>query len=194
MMPLVWVKKKRVKRGETGGYLTLLLVVLALYELMSATRVGSIAPVVSPCDNPVVIQVDGEVRFPGVYAFCRRPDVPALFERAGGPDARLRLPDPWSTQTVSSGLKVLFQDDGTGFSCAVMEMSAFSKMTLGLPISLNAENEEGLTALPGIGPATARAIVRARDKRGGFKELDEVKDVEGVGDMLLEKIRPFVIL
>jgi competence protein ComEA len=193
-MLLVWVKKKRGKRGETGGYLILLLAVLALYELMSAPQSGSIAPLVSPCDNPVVIQVDGEVRSPGIYTFCRPPDVRLLLERAGGPEAPLRLTDPSSTQTVSSGFKVLFHNTGTRFSCSIMEMSAFSKMTLGLPISLNAENEEGLTALPGIGPATARAIVQARDKRGGFKDLDEVKNIHGLGEMLLEKIRPFVIL
>jgi competence protein ComEA len=193
-MPLVWGKNKPGKKNETGGFLILLLAVLALNGLMSVTRSGSSVPRESPCENPVVIQVDGEVRSPGIYTFCRHPDLQALLERAGGPGASIRPPHPWPLQTVSSGLKVLFQNDGTEFGCSIMEMSAFTKMTLGLPISLNRENEEGLTALPGVGPAMARAIVREREKRGGFKALEEVKDVEGVGEMLLEKIRPFVIL
>jgi competence protein ComEA len=75
-----------------------------------------------------------------------------------------------------------------------MEMSAFSKMTFGLPISLNRENEVGLTALPGIGNSLARAIVKERQNRGGFKNLDELRDIKGIGKKLLEKIRPFLIV
>ena len=191
MMPLGWVKNKRGKRDETGGVLILLLIVVAFYGLMSAARGGSSPPHESPCDNPVVIQVDGEVRSPGVYTFCVKPDLQTLLTRAGGPDPSLHPPPH---QTVSSGRKVLIQTAGTGYRFSVTEMSAFSKMTLGLPISLNGEDEEGLTALPGIGPAMARAIAQERDRRGGFKGLDELKAVEGVGNRMLEKIRPFVIL
>jgi competence protein ComEA len=75
-----------------------------------------------------------------------------------------------------------------------MEMSAFSKLTLGLPISLNRENEVGLTALPGIGTSLAHAIVWERQNRGGFKNLDELKDIRGIGKKLLEQIRPFLTL
>jgi competence protein ComEA len=193
-MPLVWVKKNREKRDETGGFLILLLAVLVIHGLMLLTRSGSSAPQESPCHNPVMIQIDGEVRSPGIYTCCTPPDLQALLKRACGPDGTLRPQAPWPQQTLVSGLKVLIQNDGTRYSISMTEMSAFTKMTLGLPISLNRETEEGLTALPGVGPVLARAIVQERDERGGFKALDEVKDVEGVGEMLLEKIRPFVIL
>ena len=191
MMPLVWGKNKQGKRDETGGVLILLLAVLAFHGLMSAARGGSSPPPASPCGNPVVIQVEGEVPSPGVYTFCMKSDLQTLLKRAGGPKSLLRRAP---RQTVPSGSKVLIQTNGTGYRFSVTEMSAFSKMTLGLSISLNGEDEEGLTALPGIGPATARAIVQERDRRGGFKDLHELKAVEGVGDKLLEKISPFVIL
>jgi competence ComEA-like helix-hairpin-helix protein len=97
-------------------------------------------------------------------------------------------------KTFPSGIKVLVRKEGKEYILSFMEMSAFSKMTLGLPISLNRENEEGLRALPGIGPALARAIVRERAERGGFNSLDEMIDIKGVGNRLLEKIRPFLRL
>ena len=194
MMPLVWGKNKRRKRDETGGFLILLLAVLALHGLILVTRGSPRTPRESLCENPVIIQVDGEVRSPGIYTFCMQPDLQGLLKAAGGPDISLLLPHPWPGQNVFSGSKVVIQPDGAGYRFSVIEMSAFSKMTLGLPISLNGEDEEGLTALPGVGPALARAIVKEREKRGGFKDLDEVKDVKGVGEMLLEKIKPFVIL
>ncbi len=193
-MPLVWVKKNQEKIDETGGILILLLAVLVIHGLMSFTWSGSSAPLESLCHDPIMIQIGGEVRSPGIYTICTKYDLHALLKRAGGTDGAFSPPPPWTPQTLASGLKVLIQKNGTKNSFSITEMSAFTKMTLGLPISLNKENEEGLTALPGVGPALARAIVQERDERGGFRTLDEVKDVQGVGDMLLVKIRPFVIL
>jgi len=97
-------------------------------------------------------------------------------------------------KTFPSGVKVLVGKVGKKTVLSFTEMSAFSKMTLGLPLSLNRENEEGLTALPGIGPTLAKAIVRERAERGGFKDLHELKEIKGVGNKLLEQIRPFLIL
>lgn len=72
--------------------------------------------------------------------------------------------------------------------------SAFQKLTLGIPIGLNSETETGLTAVPGIGPALAAAIVLEREKRGGFQSLEDLQDVAGINKRLLEKIRPFMVL
>lgn len=194
MRPLVWKKIKSEKKDKKGGFLILLLAVLALYWLMSVTR-GTSSPLhESPCENPVLIQVEGDVQSPGIYTFCQQPNLQSLLKRLGRPGSMPHPPDPMTHKTVPSGFKILIQKDGIGYTFSIMEMSAFSKITLGLPISLNRENEEGLTALPGVGPALARAIVLERDERGGFKDLDEVKEVEGVGNKLLEKIKPFLIL
>ena len=49
-----------------------------------------------------------------------------------------------------------------------------------------------LAGLKGIGPAKAQAIVEHRDKNGQFKSVDELKLVRGVGDKMLEQLRPQV--
>lgn len=74
------------------------------------------------------------------------------------------------------------------------EISSFNKITLGLPVSINKETEEGLTAVPGIGPVTANAIVEERTSRGGFKTLEELRSVKGIGDKTFNKIRIYVSL
>lgn len=76
----------------------------------------------------------------------------------------------------------------------ISEMTAFQKITLGEPISINRESLEGLTAVPGIGPRIAGSIVKERDKKGGFKNLDEIKSINGVGSKLYERIKYFLIL
>ena len=93
-----------------------------------------------------------------------------------------------------SGAKLTARSDGEGHRFFQSEMSAFYKLTLGIPISLDRESEDGLTAIPGIGPRLARTIVLERERRGGFKRLDEMVSVNGIGDKLYKKIRPYLTL
>ena len=51
-----------------------------------------------------------------------------------------------------------------------------------------------LITLPGIGPALADRIVAYRDEFGTFKTLDDLRNVKGIGDKSLEKIRPYLEL
>ena len=51
---------------------------------------------------------------------------------------------------------------------------------------------EELDALPGIGPATAAAIIEHRERIGGFTSVDQLLDVRGIGEAKLEQLRPLV--
>jgi competence protein ComEA len=147
-----------------------------------------------PCANPVFIEVAGDVRAPGVYTFCRPPGVQEILKKVRKSRSNLDGSKSFRIRTFHSGHKIYVRNDSESMSLTVTEMSAYSKMTLGLPISLNRENEVGFTALPGIGNALARAIVLERQNRGGFKHLDELRDIKGIGTKLLEKIRPYLML
>ena len=194
MRPSVWKKIKSEKRDKTGGLLILLMVVLVCYGLRPVIQRTSGQTLETPCANPVFIEVAGDIRFPGVYTFCHPPVMQELLKRVGKSGSALHGPDSFKIKTFHSGHKIFLRDDGQRSIVSVMEISAYSKMTLGLPISLNRENEVGLTALPGIGKALARMIVLGRQNRDGFKSLDELKDIKGIGEKLLEKIRPYLIL
>lgn len=62
----------------------------------------------------------------------------------------------------------------------------------GAPVNLNTASATELAALKGIGPAKAQAIVEHRDKNGAFKSVDDLKLVRGIGDKMLEQLRPQV--
>jgi competence protein ComEA len=62
------------------------------------------------------------------------------------------------------------------------------------PLSVNAATREQLELLPGVGPALAGRIIEYRDGIGGFKSIDELDKVRGIGPALLEKIRPYLSL
>ncbi len=59
-------------------------------------------------------------------------------------------------------------------------------------VNINTATPEQLELLPGIGEARARAVVEMRKQRGGFKSVEELKDVKGIGDVAFERLRPFV--
>lgn len=59
-------------------------------------------------------------------------------------------------------------------------------------IDVNKATAEELTQLRGIGPAKAKRIVEYREKHGPFATVDDLKLVRGIGDRLLEQLRPHV--
>ena len=59
-------------------------------------------------------------------------------------------------------------------------------------VNINTATPEQLELLPGIGEVRARAVVSMRKQRGGFKSVDELTEVKGIGDAALERLRPFV--
>ena len=195
---------------STFGYLLLLLTLLFLHFLQPAPM-----PSGSVNEGSVFIQVEGDVKCPAVYSFNAPPHLAQLIGRAGGLLYDKVLPQQLEVYTFSSGMKVavrlreeksllpqceapraeasrLTLASGGFVMAKVSEMSAFYKTTLGMPIYLNSVSEMGLTALPGIGLALAKAIVEERIKRGGFKSLDELLSINGIGEKLYRKITPYL--
>jgi comEA protein len=58
-------------------------------------------------------------------------------------------------------------------------------------VNVNTATAAELELLPGVGPAKARAILEARRANGGFKSVEELEDVKGIGPAALERLRPF---
>ena len=193
MKPLVSKMVPHKLHEKSAGFLILLLIMLLCHAFKSDPDLESRIDRPSSA-KPVFIQVVGDVKHPGVYAFAHPPNLEQLVERAGGP-RRLLFGAGVSRDIVfSSGRMVVIRHHGEGQSIFQSEMSSFFKITLGIPISPNLESELGLTALPGIGPGLAGAIVRERSARGGFKSLDELMAVKGIGHGLYRRIKPYLTL
>lgn len=60
------------------------------------------------------------------------------------------------------------------------------------PLDLNTATKEQLQLLPGIGQVLAERIVEAREDRGAFGSVEELLEVEGIGEKILDGIRTYV--
>ena len=59
-------------------------------------------------------------------------------------------------------------------------------------VDLNSANKEALEALPGIGPRTAELILEYRSQSGGFKKVEELMNVRGIGEQTFLRLRELV--
>ena len=64
-----------------------------------------------------------------------------------------------------------------------------SNQTISNMINLNTASQGELEELPGIGPAMAGRIIEYREANSGFRNVEEVKLVKGIGDKLFEKMK-----
>ena len=61
-------------------------------------------------------------------------------------------------------------------------------------VNINTATAEQLEMLPGIGESRAQAVVAERKRSGGFKRVDDLLAVKGIGEASLEKLRPYLTL
>lgn len=145
--------------------------------------------------EPVVVHVSGAVVRPGlvdlvVPADGRRVRVADAVAAAGGPlpDAdldRLNLAQP-----VADGERVHVPRRGEAVpSDSVGSSAAAGDRGPPALVDLNTATVEQLDVLPGIGPATARAIVEHRTRRGRFRSVNQLLEVRGIGPAKLAELK-----
>ncbi len=142
----------------------------------------------------VLVHAAGAVTRPGVYALPSGSRVGDLLAAAGGPlvDAdldRLNLAAP-----VLDGSRVYVPAVGEEATPSVEgpDVASGAGSAGNGPVDLNTADEAALETLPGVGPATAAAIVAHREANGPFRSVEDLLDVRGIGDAKLDALRDLV--
>jgi competence protein ComEA len=135
----------------------------------------------------VYVHVAGAVRRPGLYRLRKGARVAAALDLAGGPARRAELTGTNLAARVQDGQQIVVPVRG-GTPAAPAAAPAVPGTPAG-PLSLASATQAQLEELDGIGPTLAARIIEYRDAHGGFRSLEELGEVEGIGEVRLEALR-----
>jgi len=150
------------------------------------------APASTPTTaGEVVVDVAGAVLRPGVVRLGGPGRVIDAVAAAGGaaPDADLNMVN--LAAKVADGDRIYVPKRGES-PPLLPSGGASATQTSSGPVDLNGASPEQLDALPGVGPATAKAIVEYRTRHGRFRTVDDLLSVPGIGPAKLAALKPLV--
>jgi competence protein ComEA len=151
------------------------------------------APAAAPTTADVVVHVAGAVVHPGVARLPGGGRVTDAIAAAGGPTREADLDQVNLAARVSDGDRVYVPRRGEAPQAAVGGTTGSASATARPgPVDLNSAGVEQLDALPGVGPATAKAIVDYRMTKGRFRSVDDLLAVPGIGPAKLATLKPRV--
>jgi competence protein ComEA len=134
------------------------------------------------------VHVAGAVRRPGLVRVPAGARVAEAVLRAGGPRPKADLTGVNLAAQVEDGQQVVVPVAGAVPGATRGETGATSGPAAVKP-SLGSATVEQLDEIAGIGPTLAERIVEYRTENGGFSSLDELQDVDGIGEKRLETLR-----
>jgi competence protein ComEA len=142
----------------------------------------------TPSPASLFVDVAGWVREPGVYEFTEGQRVIDAIQAAGGARDGAALDALNLAAPLTDGIQVLVPKEVPP-GAAGAAASGTSAATDGVKINVNTATATDLETLSGIGEVLAQRIVDHRTENGPFASVDDLLDVSGIGDSILEQIR-----
>ena len=158
---------------------------------MSATPTssGSAGPAVG--GGSVTVDVAGKVRRPGIAVLEAGSRVVDALEAAGGARDGVDLTDLNLARVLVDGEQILVGVTPPAGVAATMSGASSPVAAL---VNINTADQVALESLPDVGPVTAQAILAWRSEHGAFTSVDQLLDVDGIGEATLAKLAPYVTL
>ncbi|AEB81266.1 TPA: helix-hairpin-helix domain-containing protein [Streptococcus suis] len=150
---------------------------------------------VSEEPSQLVVDVKGAVDKPGLYTLEAGARVNDAVEAAGGLTSQadpksINLAQKLSDEAV---VYVASKDENISVVTSTTASSAMSPEEKSTSlVNLNTATEADLQTISGIGAKRATDIIAYREANGGFKSVDDLNNVSGIGDKTMESIRPYV--
>ncbi|HFI0107365.1 TPA: helix-hairpin-helix domain-containing protein [Streptococcus suis] len=144
--------------------------------------------------SQLVVDVKGAVAKPGLYTLEASARVNDAVKAAGGLTSQadpksINLAQKLSDEAV---VYVASKDENISVVASTTASSAMSQEGNESKVNLNTATEADLQTISGIGAKRASDIIAYREANGGFKSVDDLNNVSGIGDKTMESIRPYV--
>ena len=145
-------------------------------------------------NQTIVVHVAGAVEKPGVYEMQEGERIYQAIEKAS-PKAEADINLLNLASRLSDGQKIVVPKKGEGLpSASTSQGVAPAGEGNAEKISLNQATKEELKTLPSIGDKRADDIIAYRESHGGFKKIEDLKEVSGIGEKTYDKLKDKVSL
>jgi competence protein ComEA len=144
-----------------------------------------------PRSPELYVHVAGAVRRPGLLRVPADTRVATALERAGGPTRRADLTLVNLAAKVQDGQQIVVPAKGTGGAApgGAAASTPGAPTPPGAKLHLSTATAEQLDEIDGIGPTLAGRIIEYRDAHGGFGSIDQLAQVDGIGEKRLATLR-----
>ncbi|CAM5544361.1 DNA-binding protein OS=Streptomyces parvulus OX=146923 GN=Spa2297_10830 PE=4 SV=1 [Streptomyces parvulus] len=149
----------------------------------------------------IVVDVGGKVREPGVHRLPAGSRVADALRAAGGVRDGAKTDGLNRARFLVDGEQVVVgapvpaaagAAPGTSGAAGTGGSGGIAAAVPGAPVSLNTATPDQLDTLPGVGPVLAQHIIDYRTQHGGFRSVDELREVNGIGERRFADLRNLV--
>ncbi|MBQ1098980.1 ComEA family DNA-binding protein [Streptomyces sp. b94] len=152
-------------------------------------------PATATVGTEIVVDVGGKVRKPGIHRLPAGSRVADALRAAGGVRSGTRTDGLNRARFLVDGEQVLVGASapvGPEGTAPGVPGAPVAGAAPAAPVSLNTATADQLDTLPGVGPVLARHIIDYRTQHGGFRSVDELREVNGIGERRFADLRNLV--
>jgi competence protein ComEA len=190
-------RKLEIAGWALAAFVLVLLAARVLHDDDDADAAPIAVPTATSASKPapqklLVVDVEGEVHRPGLTRVAAGSRVDAAVRQAGGLTRRADPAGVNLAAPVQDGQQVLVPRRGAARVAGPgggVAPGGPPGAVPAAPISLSTATVEQLDTLDGIGPTLAQRIVEYREAHGGFRSIDELKQVDGIGEKRFESLK-----
>lgn len=138
----------------------------------------------------IVVEIKGEVKNPNIYKLNENSIIEDLINKAGGLTEFADISKINRAEKLQDHIAIVIPNKNDPNSQNTLSSSVSASSTQGNSlVNLNTATDIELQSLPGVGPSKAKSIIEYREKNGGFKSIDEIKNIKGIGESSFEKLK-----
>ncbi|HCW54508.1 MAG TPA: competence protein ComEA [Clostridium sp.] len=142
-------------------------------------------------EKTITVEIKGEVKKPDVYVLKENSIVKDLIEKAGGLTENADINSINRAKQLQNHELIYICNKNEESSIYVGENAVQSSTNtqVNAKVNINSATIEELKTLKGIGDSKANSIIEYREKSGAFKSIEDIKNVDGIGEKVFEKIK-----
>ena len=142
-------------------------------------------------NKTITVEIKGAVNKPDVYILDENSIINDLIALAGGVTESADLKSINRAKKLQNHEMIYIADknEESNNSSVSVNTSSGSSSQSEILVDINTATTEQLKTLNGIGDSKAKSIIEYRDQNGGFKSIEEIKNVTGIGDKMFEKVK-----